>query len=224
MGRKRVFTEDQITEAVKLRKEGKSLREVTIILTGGAGGGTRESLRRSLRAYGFVDNPPLRLVYKPRTFDGISEFWWAEFRGIFYGEGSIILTKPKVSGRGVLQPQMTISMRDDDSAVLRDIHEKLGGSLVPYTKRVLENPLTYGTRINNPQFRWAIVGIPNIYGVLPHLESGLLPSKKLREFQIVRKFCEARLEMPVVPSIEQKEILNTFYHSLRDLKRYHPSC
>ena len=223
MGRPRIFTPEQVAKAVELRRQGKSLNETAKIVAGNSGGGTRESLRRSLRAYGFIDNPPLRLIYQPRDFSHIDQWWWAEFRGFFWGEGSIILAKSNHSGFN-LQPQMKISLRDDDAAVLHDIHEKLGGSLATYTRKIRENQATYGKRIINPQLAWAVVGIPNIYGILPYLEQGVLPSKKKAELATMREFCEYRLELPLKLTPEQKVVLNTFYEKLRALKRYNPNC
>lgn len=223
MARPRVFTQSQIEEAVRLRKSGKSLNETAKIIAGNAGGGTRESLRRSLIAYGFQENPPLRSIYQPRDFSHVPEEWWAEFRGLFFGEGTVFLTKP-TNGKTFLQPQMSMSLRDDDCELAQEIHRMLGGTLQAYTRREHSSPETYGHRVVNPQLRWAVVSIPNVYGIVPHLNSGILPSKKRQEFDLILEYCELRLDMPQKLSADQKELLMPYYEALRELKRYHPDC
>lgn len=217
MARPRIFTQEQVIYAAKLRSQGLSLNQVTKIVAGNSGGGTRSSLARALEAYGFLIDPPYKLIYKPRDFSHIERDWWNEFRGLFFGEGSIYITKPSKEGGSFLQPRLSISLREDDGDVVREIHSKLGGNLVNYTRKV------YVNRINNPQVSWQVVGIPVIYAMLPYLMNAVFPSKKLRELALVKEYCEARMDMPMKLTVEQKAELTPYYHKLKEFKVY-TSC
>lgn len=93
----------------------------------------------------------------------------AEFRGLFFGEGHIDLSR---SARGSsLMPRLRIGMRDDDAAVVEWCRSLFGGNISRYTP----------TR----SIVWQLTGKAAVLRALRVLDAGTVPSKKRREVQLL---------------------------------------
>lgn len=101
------------------------------------------------------------------------------FVGFFDGEGSLVLSR-RVRSNGLAEymTHLSISLRDDDAAVLQLIHHNLGGTLNPHT------PANGST---NPVLKWRIEAIADLVEVVfPIFDEVPLKSKKGREYLIWR--------------------------------------
>lgn len=112
--------------------------------------------------------------------------WMAEFRGFFWGEGclSFQYVHRKDHPFPVYRLHAKVSLRQDDAALLIDVHEKLGGTLW-YRNKTYQNQ-RFG-HITNPAVVWDATGHDSLLRVSHVLEGGVLPSKKLQEYLIWRE-------------------------------------
>lgn len=191
--------------ALRMQEENITLPEIAEEL-----GVSYNFLYHRLRKDGLFNNPPMSSWVKISNLDHISEQWWSEFRGFFYGEGTITL---RYGTHGNMSFAIRILLRDDDQLVLQDIHQKLGGSFLWHTP-------VQKSRKSNPHCVWYITGLGKMLPVLEHLEQGLLPAKKKRDVVIAKDFCQWRLSLPKQLTEEEKVIADQFVQKLHDIKVY----
>lgn len=109
----------------------------------------------------------------------INPIWAAEFRGFFFGDGYLGITRNGIRhGRAAYTARAQITLRGDDREVLLDIQAHLGGMIYDYQKEG-KTFVVWRTRSSGDLGR-----------VLNCLEGGILPAKKRFEIPIVRQFCE----------------------------------
>ncbi len=173
-----------------------------------------------LHKYGVELNPKALKQYTLKEVSfSVDPMWAAEFRGLFYGEGSVGLWKcPRHTRKKeiyhVLVPVLSMHFRDDDAKILTDIHEKLGGTL--------SGGKRYGP--TNPSKRWSISGWPRVYAIIRDiLLDGLIPAKKRIELQLLHDAILARSKMAFIPTKEQKAILEDYAERIKLAKCYQGS-
>ena len=93
----------------------------------------------------------------------------AEFRGLFFGEGHLDLSRP--SGGSSLVPRLRLAVRDDDFAIAEWCRSLFGGSLSRCAR----------TR----SVCWQLTGKTAMAQALRVLDTGTLPSKKRREVTLL---------------------------------------
>lgn len=112
----------------------------------------------------------------------LSDLWVAEFRGYFWGDGYLGIT---TNGTGKRIPSFTaraqITTRDDDAAMLHDIAERIGG-------KVSGDDWARGSEKRRPVAIWRTRNPATVGLVCDLLDGGLMPSKKRREVDVVRRF------------------------------------
>lgn len=95
----------------------------------------------------------------------------AEFRGFFFGEGHVDLSR---SARGAsLLPRLRITLRDDDAAILYWCRDLFGGNL--------------SRRVSVRSLCWQLTGVDAVGRALGVLEAGRIPSKKRPEVAMLRE-------------------------------------
>lgn len=95
----------------------------------------------------------------------------AEFRGLFFGEGHIDLSR---AGRGSsLMPRLRIAVRDDDADLAYWCRELFGGNL--------------SRSVRTRSVCWQLTGRDAVRAAVDVLEGGTLPSKKRAEVALLRE-------------------------------------
>ncbi len=118
----------------------------------------------------------------------LDPLWCAEFRGFFYGEGYIGITRNGIKGTAVMySARAQITLRDDDLAMLQDIKEKLGGNLF-FERRVRLTKVGDRDTFSRPYAAWRTRSLTNLRLVIAVLEGGIMPSKKRQDLKIVKQF------------------------------------
>lgn len=133
----------------------------------------------------------------------VPALWAAEFRGFFYGEGYADIQGESQNWR----PILTINLRADDEAILRDVMRQLGGTM-HYIPRVLPA---------HPQWRWCASGWSRVKAIVEQcgfLDPPILHSKKCPEIETVHRTILARSEMPYHPRPENQKLLQTAHDDL----------
>jgi hypothetical protein len=121
--------------------------------------------------------------------DRIHPLWAAEFRGYFFGDGYLGVTRngsSRNNGRSHLVACAQITTRDDDRAMLDDVARHLGG-------RVSGDDWARGQQFRRPVAVWRARGIEAVTRVCDVLDGGLMPSKKRAEIAVVRRFMAIRI-------------------------------
>lgn len=155
----------------------------------------------------------------------IDELWLAEFRGFFFGEGHLGITswgKPKKGFRSFVA-RVQITARSDDAALLFDIQSKLGGTVYHELPSRL-SPGTGSSSIksyrSNPVTIWRLTRADDIRRLCDVLAPGKLPSKKLREVEIMREFLETVQPAGKKPTLEQRALRSRLNDRIKSLHRY----
>lgn len=205
---RKTFTDADIQNMLEMLAKGHSTQEV-----GAFYGVSYNTIYHSLTRRGFDVAVPMRNLshQKGVDFSHVSEAWWSEFRGFFYGEGSVSLRGSK--GKAAIA--LSILLRGDDSEVLVHIHEVLGGTL-----RL--NQINIGVRNPNPYSQWVMSKLSACEAILLHLEVGLLPAKKRRDISLALEFCSWRLSQPRHLGPELHKVQEDFVQRLKDVKVYRP--
>lgn len=200
-----------IPEMVRLREEGKSLGQLSKLL-----GIPVETIRNTLHRAG-VWKPLANGHIAPVDFSHIDPFWWAEFRGFFYGEGSVYFRDVKTrsslgnpTSRRKLVPVLQVALRSDDRAILEDFHTKLGGQIISYE----------AYKNHAPRTSWHTTGWSRVYNIIPYLIENALPAKKVRELVLMKEACELRFSMSRDLSEEERAILYQYHYQIRELKLF----
>lgn len=141
--------------------------------------------------------------------------WEAEFRGFFWGEGCISVIPYKRGDLLLLRPQLGISQRDDDAAVLHDIRDHLGGHIF----RTLVHP----QKGKQPTIEWKVVQLQEIRNVLRVLSSGVLPARKRQQIELMNQFLATIHGLGQRYTPEEKAARLVMAQGLRDAKRYVPA-
>jgi LAGLIDADG endonuclease len=121
------------------------------------------------------------MVDKQTRGVALDPIWEAEFRGFFFGDGYLGITTNGVSrhtGETTFTVRAQITVRDDDIAMLHDIASKIGGKVYSET----------GTAKRRPIAIWRIRNAKQIAQICDILERGVMPSKKIAEVAVVRRF------------------------------------
>lgn len=142
----------------------------------------------------------------PTGYALISESWWCQFRGFFYGEGHVNLGNSR-SGKA-LSPLLNINLRIDDKPLLDSFAVLLGGRV--YIKKAYKQ--------SAPQAMWHLPGWNRFYHVLLHLRCTDFPAKKLPEIELAIACCEARFQMPHNLTTQDSEILHAYAQKIRDMR------
>lgn len=112
---------------------------------------------------------------------GITGDWLA---GFIDGEGSFNIARHA----GNYQPRFSIKLRDDDSQIIRDIHEFLDVGTVRECKTCPVTSKYYTPNVRG-QFRLDIIGQDNLK-LVSILDQFPLRTKKLRDYEIWKKAVE----------------------------------
>lgn len=145
------------------------------------------------------------------NLSGVSDIWLAEFRGLFYGEGSAMIVK---NGKASFAPILTIGLRDDDARVIIDIQRVLGGRIFYQTRN---NP-NHGSVI-----RWREMNLYRCAQICKLLLQGRIPAKKMNDIRLVLDFCEWRMTTPYNFTDETRQEAERRFNELRESRTYR-SC
>jgi hypothetical protein len=122
----------------------------------------------------------------------IDPIWAAEFRGFFWGEGTLaiqVMSRTLRSGATIKSGTaiaVTIGLRDDDAAVLEAFRAKLGG--VIRTEK-------YRDGSARTIRRWQVGSAPDVLRVAMLLESPTgLPFNKARQLALWRRALDLKIE------------------------------
>ena len=140
--------------------------------------GLRDSLDSvaTLRV-GRNDQPPVIDI----NGEPIDPIWAAEFRGFFWGEGTLAVQRVSNKNNKTRDKwysfsiQATIGLRFDDAPLLCEFQRRLGGRI-----RV-EQPRKEGL---NPIVRWAIGKAKDCHRVGQLLSNGILPANKAKQLNL----------------------------------------
>lgn len=124
-----------------------------------------------------------RITNSGIDFDAIEPAWAYAFFGLFMGEGSVGLYVDNRS-RGSVHARASIKMRADERELLSDIARKLGANVYPENARDGSNPILVWATTNTAQ----VLDLCNFL-----LNHNVLPAKKLRDIEIVQRFCVWRM-------------------------------
>lgn len=156
--------------------------------------------------------------FQQREFDFRipSDSWLVEFRGLFYGEGCVSISK-REPPRKSYSAAMIMSLRSDDEAVLSQFRDVFGGTL-----NHIEHPSTSGDYIGNPQTRWVVSGWTRSKAIVEvsNLMDGLIPARKKQEIGIFYAACLARFRMKHKLTDADREVLHSYYLALKAFKRF----
>jgi len=160
-----------------------------------------------------------RMKIKPVSYTGIDPIWAAEFRGFFYGDGSVMLNEQRVKEHNVVlyRPRLMITLRVDSLPLLEDIQARLRGSVDQH--RGIINSWGYQC---NPTARWYTCDYANILAIIRDvlLPGALLPAPKRAQIEVLYEAILARLDLPYNLGPEGREALRSYYIRLKELKRY----
>lgn len=116
-----------------------------------------------------------------KDLSGLDPLWVSQFVGWFHGEGSVRIHK---TNKGTYAGGCTIKLRADDQAVLRNIHETLGGRFFFPNHR----------EGHSPEVVWEITQINGLKAVLELIRDfTIIPGKKLQDVLIVLEFINWRM-------------------------------
>ena len=111
--------------------------------------------------------------------------WVAAFCGLFSGEGYINIARRRQdrdpNKNWVYSPEVTINLRYDEAPALQDLQAHLGGRVNFYANR------TQNTN-SHDQVRWTVTGYAPVQAVLELLITCPIPTRKIREAQVVLEF------------------------------------
>ena len=137
----------------------------------------------------------------------------AEFRGLFLGEGSVLITRKRLSGNGgwTYSPALTMDLAESEKETLEALVELIGGSLGgPYRN----------TRSENFRWRWRVDGFtrtPPLAKLL--LSDARLPHPKLEQLQLLLDFCDYRRTLPRTHlGKEAKDQLQLYFEEMKALR------
>lgn len=155
----------------------------------------------------------------------IDPLWAAEFRGFFFGEGSLEIgtvnhtytSKGHTYTHMQLRPRARIIQRDDSSAILEAIHAKLGGSVTRHGSKKMISPVNGKGYISRPTMSWHVMSGEGVQRVLDLLKGGMLPHQKLHEITYLEAYLALR------PRPGQKYTPEQFQRAL-DLKEALAQC
>ena len=182
----------------------------------------KSGLSRSV-IYRVLSEDGLQLQRKRRSADcrsyilkevdlSIPTDWAICFRGFFYGEGYINIQDASQNWR----PIMTINLRADDEAILKDIQSHLGGSLAFRLRFFADGD-------GHSQWRWTASGWSTIKAILEQcgfVGDVLFPCKKCQDIEIVYQAILVRIRMPYHPSQEDKAILQAAHDDLIQVRLF----
>lgn len=152
----------------------------------------------------------------------INELWEAEFRGLFWGEGSIGFTY-YYSQRGtfLFRPNLKINLRGDDRDILEDIKQHLGGHIY-FTKKSRLTHHANGDFWSKPSVEWTVTNQDEVRNIHRILLAGLLPAKKRRDVLAFGTILDLLHTTGKKYSIEEKERIRTLIDALRADRVYQP--
>ena len=134
----------------------------------------------------------LRMAYiLPRMKSKLSSTWQAEFRGLFFGEGYIGVTKNGKGRRGTgpeYTARLQITLRDDDAEVIYDIQKKLGGTIHRERRGRLAISANGNPTQIKPYIVWRTRSFNDVRRIIHILEGGELPSRKREQLKIMHRF------------------------------------
>ncbi len=203
------FTKEQISKMIEMKNSGLSLQHI-----GDEFGVSYNTIYHTLKKKGFDISVPMKNMKHQQamvnTFDLVSADWWNEFRGFFYGEGTVGISWGS-RGRGAIY--LRITLRDDDSEALQHIRSVLGGKVSYSTPKT-------DTRNSNPNCMWFITGLSTCLAILEKLSDGVIPAKKRKDIEIAIEFCKWRLDCSRHLSAEQRTKQFDFRNRLKAIKVY----
>lgn len=142
----------------------------------------------------------------------VDPLWLAEFRGLFYGEGTAMIIRNNSS----YAPCIAIRLRDDDADMITQIHHKIGGRLLKSNRsRVNEK--------HGDQLEWRVTDMNRCRLICETLLTGLLPAKKKRDIELVRDFCDWRSGTSYYFTEDERQEAERRFLEIREVRKY-PSC
>jgi hypothetical protein len=148
-----------------------------------------------------------------------------EFRGLFLGEGycSIIKYQRNIkweNKNGTVKkhywfymPKMSLLQRADNKEMVNWIKEKYGGQVW----------IARGTSgKHNPAFTWSTHNIELTLKLCNILLNGLIPSKKLKSIEIVKKYCEWKLNRGLQTKMTEEDysLIDGWYKQCQENHSY----
>lgn len=169
-------------------------------------GGTKDSraalckaCRENSRGRKYTRSPRKPAGHQP-NWDLIDETWITEFRGFFMGEGSFAIDTNTGS------VSISLSLRKDDEAALRDIQEKLGGTIY----------YSDAGRVA----RWSTGGLDHSLRIFKLLTGSRIPCKKQRDIALGIEYIEWRLSQPFHLGPEGQATVNEYRRLLSDIRAF----
>ena len=119
----------------------------------------------------------------------------AEFRGLFLGEGYISIVRIKRYPKGKIvfnyRPQLSLSQRLDNRQMIDWIKNRYGGHIW-----IAKNIKSRFVGINMSQAAfWTTTNSHEALKICKILEKSSIPSKKLTDVKLVKRYCEWKVKM-----------------------------
>jgi hypothetical protein len=154
-----------------------------------------------------LNDRPLQMPDTGIHHDLLSPGWLAEFRGLFWGEGSAMIVPNQSSYSAIL----ALNLRADDISAMQDIQARLGGFLVWSALGVNLRPHTH------PQVQWRATRLDHVREICQLLLADIqLSTKKTEDVRQVLAFCDFRLPNRYRPIVsEDREKMREMFERLR---------
>lgn len=143
--------------------------------------------------------------------------WAAEFRGLFYGEGTAYIARRKWKKGFLYTPSLVLSARADNLEMIKDIQVHLGGKVQMFLPSADKRGY-----VHKPQCRWYIVGYATVRAIIEatNLHLGLNKTNKIDEVMLLYQIILERFKMPYRLGPSNLEVIESGYVRLQDMKRY----
>ncbi len=153
---------------------------------------------------------------KSISYAHVNPIWAAEFRGFFYADGSVSLSKSRRKDYFIYRPRLGIVLRLDSLPVLKNIQSYIDGGVDEYVKGYINS---FGYK-SNPTARWRTNNYSNIFAIIRDilLPGAVLPATKRVQIETMYEMIQARLQVPNSTGEEHRSILDDCYLRLRELK------
>jgi len=143
----------------------------------------------------------------------LDDIWGGWFSGFTAGDGCFVIHKHNRDNLcASYRCQFQIALRDDDRAILEEIHETLG------IGNIHDSPVdTCGFPNTKPQTRFQVHAIADCAELVKLFETYPLRAKKRRDFEIWRK-AVAELQKP----IDERDplMLDYWFHKIKEVRQY----
>lgn len=207
-----IVSQKMIDRVLPLWNEGKLPYDIAEALNV-----SNQSVYRALHAVGiFPDGTGSKMYDEPVIPIECDPVWAAEFRGLFYGEGTAYVARRKWKKGFLYTPSLAVSARLDNLAMLEDIQAHLGGKVQKY------QPTVNNGYVSKPQCRWYVVGYAPIRAIIEstNLHRGVTVATKVQEVAVLYEMILARFALPYRLGPDNLKVIESGYIRLQDMKRY----